>query len=50
MLTNFLVIWAILAEINEDKIYVNQDDSLTDLQTLIKYTFLMNVLQESLMF
>ena len=28
--------WAILAEKNEDKVYVNQDESLTDLQTLIK--------------
>ena len=34
----FLVIWAILAEKNEDKVYVNQDESLTDLQTLIKYS------------
>ena len=32
-----LVIWAILAEKNEDKVYVNQDESLTDLQISIKY-------------
>ena len=32
-----MVIWAILAEKNEDKVYVNQDESHTDLQTLIKY-------------
>ena len=38
---------AILAEKNEDK--VNQDESLTDLQTLIKYSFLLNFLHESLM-
>ena len=34
------MIWAILAEKNEDKVYVNQDESLTDLQTLIKYSIL----------
>ena len=39
----------ILAEKNEDKVYVNQDESLTDLQTLIKYSFLLNFLRESLM-
>ena len=33
MLTNYLVIWAILAKKNEDKVYVSQDESLTDLQT-----------------
>ena len=49
MLTNYLVIWAILAEKNEDKVYVNQDESLTDLQTLIKYLFVLNFLHESLM-
>ena len=39
----------ILAEKNEDKVYVNQDESLTDLQTLNKYSFLLNFLHESLM-
>ena len=34
---------------NKDKVYVNQDESLTDLQTLIKYSFLLNFLHESLM-
>ena len=48
MLTNYLVIWAILAEKNEDKVDVKQDESLTDLQTLIKYSFLLNFLHESL--
>ena len=43
------MIRAILAEKNEDKVYVNQDESLTDLQTLIKYSFLLNFLHESLM-
>ena len=43
------MIWAILAEKNEDKVDVNQDESLTDLQTLIKYSFLLNFLHESLM-
>ena len=38
-----------MAEKNEDKVYVNQDESLTDLQTLIKYSFLLNFLHESLM-
>ena len=38
-----------LAEKNEDKVYVNQDESLTDLQTLIKYSFRLNFLHESLM-
>ena len=33
------MIWAILAKKNEDKVYVKQDESLTDLQTLIKYFF-----------
>ena len=42
------MIWAILAEKNEDKVDVNQDESLTDLQTLIKYSFLLNFLHESL--
>ena len=43
------MIWAILAVKNENKVYVNQDESLTDLQTLIKYSFLLNFLHESLM-
>ena len=43
------MIRAILAEKNEDKVYVNQDESLTDLQTLIKYSFRLNFLHESLM-
>ena len=43
------MISAILAEKNEDKVDVNQDESLTDLQTLIKYSFLLNFLHESLM-
>ena len=43
------MIWAILAEKNEDKVDVNHDESLTDLQTLIKYSFLLNFLHESLM-
>ena len=43
------MIWAILAEKNEDKVDVNQDESLTDLQTLIKYSFVLNFLHESLM-
>ena len=41
------MIWAILAEKNENKVYVNPDESLTDLQTLIKYSFLLNFLHES---
>ena len=40
MLTTILVIWAILAEKNEDKVYVNQEESLTDLQTLITEIFI----------
>ena len=43
------MIWAILAEKNEDKVNVNEDESLADLQTLIKYSFLLNFLHESLM-
>ena len=31
-----LTMWVILAEKNEDKVYVNQDESLTDLQ-MIKF-------------
>ena len=38
-----------LAEKNEDKVFVNQDKSLTDLQTLIKYSFLLNFLHELVM-
>ena len=34
------MIWAILAEKNEDKVYVNQEESLTDLQTLITEIFI----------
>ena len=49
MLTNHFGEWAILAEKNEDKVYVNQDDCFTDLQILIKYSFLLNFLHESLM-
>ena len=37
---------SILTEKNEDKAYVNQDESLTDLQMLIKYSFLLNFLHE----
>ena len=33
----------------KDKVYVNQDESFTDLQTLIKYSLLLNFLHESLM-
>ena len=44
-----MAIWAILAEKNEDKVDVNHDESLTDLQTLIKYSFLLNFLHESVM-
>ena len=50
MLTNYFGDMSyILAEKNEDKVYVNQDESLTDLQTLIKYSFRLNFLHESLM-
>ena len=35
------MIWAILAEKNEDKVHVNQDESLTDLQT--RCMFLLNI-------
>ena len=38
----------VLAENVERKVEVNQDESLTDLQTLIKYSFLLNFLHESL--
>jgi hypothetical protein len=31
------------------EVYVNQDKSLSDLQTLIKHSFLLNVLHELLM-
>ena len=41
--------WAILAEKNEDKVYVNQFLFITNLQILIKYSFLLNFLHESLM-
>ena len=46
MLTNYLGDIAILAEKNEDKVYVNQDESLTDLQTLIKYSFLLKIFKK----
>ena len=36
------MIWAVLGAKNEDKIYVNQDETLTDLQIFIKYSFLLN--------
>ena len=36
MLTNYFGDMSCLAEKNEDKVYVNHDESLTDLQTLIK--------------
>ena len=49
MLTNYFGDMSFLGEKNEDKVYVNQDESLTDLQTLIKYLFLLNFLHESLM-
>ena len=50
MLTNYFGDMSyILAEKNEDKVDVNQDESLTDLQTLIKYSFRLNFLHESLM-
>ena len=49
MLTNYFGDMSFLGEKNEDKVYVNQDESLTDLQTLIKYSFLLNFLHESLM-
>ena len=39
-----LVTWAILDQKKEDKVYVNLDKSLTDLQTLIKYSFVLNFL------
>ena len=39
----------ILAEKNEDNIYVNQDESFADLQTLIKYSFMSNFLHKSSM-
>ena len=48
MLTNYFGDMSYLAEKNENKVYVNQDESLTDLQTLIKYSFLLNFLPESL--
>ena len=34
---------------SQRKVDVNQDESLTDLQTLIKYSFLLNFGHESLM-
>ena len=41
---------AVLAEKVERKVIdVNKDESLTDLQTLIKYSFRLNFLHESLM-
>ena len=43
------MIWAIVAEKNEDKVDVNQDESLTDLQILIKYKFILNFLHELVM-
>ena len=43
MLTNYFRDIRYFAEKNEDNVYVNQDESLTDLQTLIKYSFIFNV-------
>ena len=48
-LSTILKILAVLAEEVEQKVDINQDESLTDLQILIKYSFLLNFLHESLM-
>ena len=48
--TQILVIWAILAEKNEIKVDINQDESLTDLQILIKNSILLNFLHELVMY
>ena len=45
-LSTIFKISAVLAEKVERKVDVNQDESLTDLQTLIKYSFLLNFLHE----
>ena len=37
MLTNYFGDMSYFSQENEGKVYVNQDESLTDLQILIKY-------------
>ena len=49
MLTNYFGDMSYFSREKKDKYYVNQDESLTDLQTLIKYSFLLNFLHKSLM-
>ena len=49
MLTNYFGDMSYFSREKRNKVYVNQDESLTDLQILIKYSFLLNFLHESLM-
>ena len=50
MLTNYFGDMSYFSrEKGEDKVYLNEDESLTNLQILIKYSFLLNFLHESLM-
>ena len=49
MLTNYFGDMSYFSQENEGKVYVNQDESLTDLQILIKYSFRLNFLHECLM-
>ena len=45
-LSTILKIQAVLAKKVEPKVDVNQDESLTDSRTLIKYSFILNFLHE----
>ena len=45
--STILKIQAVLVEKIERKVCVNEDESLTDLQILIKYEFLLDFLHES---
>ena len=49
MLTNYFGDMSYFGREKRRYVYVNQDESLTNLQTLIKHSFLLNVFHESLM-
>ena len=49
MLTNYFGDMSYFSREKRNKVYVNQDESLTDLQILIKYLFLWNFLHELVM-
>ena len=49
MLTNYFGDMSYFSREKRNKVYVNQDESLTDLQILIKYSFLLNFLHELVM-